>query len=325
MKQLAIGLFSGGLDSILAVKLIQKLGFNVLAIHFVTPFFAKGEEPSSIKKIAQELGIKLKVITLGEDYVAMVKRPRFGYGKNMNPCIDCKVFMFKKAKELMEQLKADFVFSGEVLGERPMSQTINSLRVIEQESGLVGKLLRPLSAKLLEPTPLEKEGKVDRMQLLAIKGRSRKNQIELAEKFGLKHYPNPAGGCLLTDRYFTERLKDAFSNNEDGLAELELLKYGRHFRLPSAAKVIVGRNEQENKVLAKLKMKKDLVFTPTKVKGPLVILKNYQSEQDIEIAAGICARYSDGHNEPKVEIRCGRKRLQVKPLEPNSVEIWLVH
>uniref|UniRef100_A0A7C6A9C3 DUF814 domain-containing protein n=1 Tax=candidate division WOR-3 bacterium TaxID=2052148 RepID=A0A7C6A9C3_UNCW3 len=328
-KHRAISLFSGGLDSILAVKLVQSAGIgpgiDIIGVHFITPFFSKKEDKNQIKEVAADLGLKLKIIPLGADYVQIVKKPKFGYGKNINPCLDCKIFMLKKAKELMAELKGDFVFTGEVLGERPMSQTIDSLRLIEREAGLLGWLLRPLSAKLLEPTIPEKEGVVDRMQLLAIRGRSRKPQIELAKKFGVKQYPNPAGGCLLTDIYFTERLKDAFSYNEDTLNDIELLKYGRHFRLPSKAKVVVGRNELENEALAKLATKEDLTFSPIEVAGPLVILRNYKSNQDIEIAAGICARYSDDKSGQLVKIKCGRKRLKVKPLPPEETAIWLIH
>lgn len=323
-KYRAIGLFSGGLDSILAVKLIQELGIEVQLVHFTTPFFSKKEDKESVKKIAEDLGFTIKIIPLGTFYVQMVKKPKFGYGKNINPCLDCKIFMLKKAKEMLEELRGDFIFTGEVLGERPMSQTIDSLRLIERESGLLGQLLRPLSAKLLEPTDPEKEGIVERMQLLAIKGRSRKPQIELAKKFGIKQYPNPAGGCLLTDGYFTERLKDAFSYNEDSLNDIELLKYGRHFRLPSKAKVVVGRNELENKALAKLVTKGDLTFMPIEVAGPLVVLRNYKDNQDIEIAAGICARYSDGKTDELIKIKCGRKKLKVKPLASEEIAIWLI-
>lgn len=323
-KQQAIGLFSGGLDSILAVKVIQEFGIEVIAVHFVTPFVSKKEDKDRIKKVADDLGFKIKIIPLGDDYVAMVKRPKFGYGKNINPCIDCKIFMFRKAKEMMEQMGAKFVFTGEVLGERPMSQTINSLQLIEKEAGLDGRLFRPLSARLLVPTLPEKEGIINQDQLLDIRGRSRKPQIALAQKFNISKYPNPAGGCLLTDIHYAERLKDAFCYNEDNLNDIELLKNGRHFRLPSKAKIVVGRNEHENNTLEKLVTKKDLTFTPTKVMGPLVIMRNYQDNQDIEIAAGICARYSDGHDKPLVEIKCGKKKFKSKPLEPEDINIWMV-
>lgn len=320
----AIGLFSGGLDSLLALRLIQKLGIEVTAVFFVTPFLGKKENLANIEKIAANHNLNLKTIPLVEDYVAMVKKPKFGYGKQINPCLDCKIFMLRKAKKLMEELNANFVFTGEVLGERPMSQTTQALQLIEREAGLTGQLLRPLSAKLLTPTVSEREGIVDRKQLFAIKGRSRKPQIELARKFGIDQYPNPAGGCLLTDIYFTKRLKDAFSYNEDSLNDIEILKYGRHFRLPSKAKVVVGRNEQENKVLQNLVRKTDFTLTPTKVMGPLVILRNYKTNQDIEMAAGICARYCDGLDNKPVEIKCGRKKLKVKPLPSYDIAVWMV-
>lgn len=323
-KHKAIGLFSGGLDSILAIKLIQNLGIDVTAVHFVTPFFSKKEGKEHIKKVALDLGIKLQIVPLGEDYIAMVEQPKFGYGQNINPCIDCKIFMFKKSKELMTKIGADFVFTGEVLGERPMSQNIRSLQLIEKESGLKGRLLRPLSARNLETTLPEKEKIVNRNQLLDIKGRSRRPQMALAEKLEITNYPNPAGGCLLTDDHYTERLKDAFALGEDSANEIELLKHGRHFRLPSGAKVIVGRNEEENKILQKLIGNEDLAINPVKLMGPFVILKNYRDNHDIEIAAGIGARYCDGSND-LVEVKCGRKKIKVKPLTPEQIKLWRIN
>jgi tRNA U34 2-thiouridine synthase MnmA/TrmU len=236
----AIGLLSGGLDSTLAVRLILEQGIEVKAVNFVTPFCTctkKGCQ-NEAKKVSEKFGIELKIIGFKEEYIALVKNPKYGYGKNMNPCIDCRIFMFSKAREIMEETGADFVFTGEVLGERPMSQNLRAMKIIEKESGLEGRLLRPLCAKHLPPTIVEKLGIVDRDRLLSVTGRSRKPQISLARSLEIDDYPCPAGGCRLTDPNFARKLRDAFDHNEDSLVDITLLRYGRHFRLPSGAKVI---------------------------------------------------------------------------------------
>ncbi|MEO0076518.1 MAG: tRNA 4-thiouridine(8) synthase ThiI, partial [candidate division WOR-3 bacterium] len=294
----AVGLFSGGLDSILAIKLIQEQQIEVIGVFCSSPFF---EKTFNVKKIADELNIPLKIIKFGEEYIELIKNPKYGYGKNLNPCIDCHIYMLKQAKKIMEEQKADFVFTGEVLGERPMSQNRQSLKNIERESGLVGILLRPLSAQLLEPTIPEKIGIVDRTKLGSISGRSRKPQLELAKKFNITNIPQPAGGCLLTDKNFCVRLKDAFSHNEDSLADLELLKIGRHFRVENT-KIIVGRNEKENTRLKKIKQSDDLILEPLDIAGPVVLIRHYNEDKEIlKLAAGICARYCDKKSIAKIK------------------------
>ncbi len=268
--------------------------------------------------MAQELGFPLRVIPIREEYIQMLKNPRYGYGKNLNPCIDCRILFLSKARAIMEEEQAYFIFTGEVLGERPFSQNLMAMRIIERESGLDGLLLRPLSAKLLPPTKPEIEGIVDRERLLAIKGRSRRPQIALAERLGIKEYPTPAGGCLLTNKEFSAKVKDALAFGEDSPEEIEQLKIGRHFRLKSSAKVIVGRNEEENKILLLL-VKDGIVLKPRDVVGPITILKKGKDFTDIEIAASLCARYSDGRNQDKVAVIYDDKVITVKPLSEEVI------
>jgi tRNA U34 2-thiouridine synthase MnmA/TrmU len=223
----AVALFSGGLDSILAVKLIQEQGIEVRGVNFKTPFFGLSKTFAVIKNI----DIDLEIIDITQELLEILRNPKHGFGKNMNPCIDCHSLMFKKAGEYMIKIGASFIISGEVLGERPMSQNRNSLNIIKRESGFEGRILRPLSALLLAETIPEKEGLVDRSKLLDISGRSRKRQMELAAKMGIDDYPSPAGGCKLTEPAFSKRLRDLFTQDSFSLEDIELLKLGRHFRL----------------------------------------------------------------------------------------------
>ncbi|RLB74314.1 MAG: hypothetical protein DRH15_15550 [Deltaproteobacteria bacterium] len=302
----AIVLLSGGLDSILASKIILEQEIEVIAVNFLTVFCASTSKKSSClasKSAAQKLGIKLKVFEVSKEYLNIVKNPRHGYGSNLNPCIDCRIFMFKKAGEFMRQVGAKFLITGEVLGERPMSQRKEAMKIIEKESGLEGLILRPLSAKLLEPTIPERKGWVDRKKLLAIKGRSRKPQIQLAEKLNISDYPHPSGGCLLTDPGFAKRMKDLMKfKPEFDVNDVKLLKTGRYFRLSKNAILVVGRNNEENERLLKLAKEKDLYFYPLKVKGPIGIGRGDFDEKDIFTSAGIIARYCDGNLVQELEI-----------------------
>uniref|UniRef100_A0A7C6EHM1 Uncharacterized protein n=1 Tax=candidate division WOR-3 bacterium TaxID=2052148 RepID=A0A7C6EHM1_UNCW3 len=313
----AIGLLSGGLDSTLAVRLILEQGIEVKAVNFVTPFCTctkKGCQ-NEAKKVSEKFGIELKIIGFKEEYIALVKSPKYGYGKNMNPCIDCRIFMYSKAREIMKQTSADFVFTGEVLGERPMSQNLKAMKIIEKESGLEGRLLRPLCAKHLPPTIVEKKGIVDRDRLLSITGRSRKPQISLAQSLGIDDYPCPAGGCRLTDPNFARRLRDAFEHNEDSLVDITLLRYGRHFRLASGAKVIVGRNEEENKILSSFASENRILLEVKNVKGPIALMYKHNGKGDIELGARICLAYSDYEGNEKVSVRIGEDReVLVQPI-----------
>jgi tRNA U34 2-thiouridine synthase MnmA/TrmU len=303
----AISLFSGGLDSTIATQLILDQGIKVIGLNFKTPF----TESCWALKMADKLEIELRVIETDEEYMKIVKEPEHGYGKNMNPCIDCKIFMLKKAKELMNKEKAEFVFTGEVLGERLMSQRKRQLELTERKSGLKGLLLRPLSAKLLDPTIPEKTGIVDREKLLALRGKRREIQIKLINEFGIKEYATPAGGCRLTDPQFSKRLKEGLGHGEDDEIEIELLKYGRHFRLFSGKKVVVGRNKEENETISDLARADDLLFEVIGFSGPITLLKGPRlkdsgNEKDAEIAASLCARYSDCKSD-RVEVRMGWK------------------
>ena len=244
-----VALYSGGLDSLLAIIVIKNLGFEVLPLFVKTPFYNKNEK--DLKKQLAPLDLELFTIEDTEGYLEILKNPRFGYGKNLNPCIDCKIFFLKKAKEFMEETGASFVITGDVLGQRPMSQrSYTVLRTIEKHANLEGRVLRPLSARCLPETLMEKEGLIDREKLYCIQGRTRVKQLELAKQFGLEGFESPAGGCLLTDIQFSNRLREMLSKNEElkNREALELLRMGRHFRI-DGYKFIVSRNEKETKLL----------------------------------------------------------------------------
>jgi tRNA U34 2-thiouridine synthase MnmA/TrmU len=292
MKKLrAIVLFSGGLDSILAAKILMEQGIEVFPVFFKSYFFG----PEIAQKSAKENGLKLKVIDFSKEHLKIVKKPNFGYGSSMNPCLDCHILMLKKAKELMKKKKFDFVATGEVLWERPMTQNKKALELVEKESSLSGYLLRPLSAKLLKETILEKKGLIDREKLLDIQGRSRRRQIELAKKFKIKFYPTPSGGCLLTDPEFGKRLKELLKNYPkfDG-NDVELLKLGRHF-WERKAKIVVGRNHQENLKIKKLAQKKDILIEMKNYPGPTTLIRSYGgkiSKEILEKAKNLTKFYS---------------------------------
>ena len=305
----ALGLLSGGLDSILATELIRKQDIEVVAFNVKTPFcICKKDGTSEATEAANQLKVPLKVVSVEKDYLQMLRKPKHGYGKNMNPCIDCKIFMIKKAKKYAKEIGADFIFTGEVLGERPKSQHYPALRLIEEEAGLKGKLLRPLSAKLLPETVAEKKGLVDRTKLLNIQGRSRKPQFQLAKEFGIKSYPSPAGGCLLTCEEYSKKLRDLFANKKRvSMADVALLRVGRHFRL-GKNKIIVGRNEAENKFLAAQKTPSEYYFELPDIVGPITILQGPKTKNAIETAAKLTAYYSDAET-AKVKVNFGRETL----------------
>jgi len=318
----ALGLLSGGLDSTLAVKLMLEQGVEVETLNFVTPFCLCGRKGCDAADVASKFQVKLKRIFLGDEYLKMLRKPKHGYGKNMNPCIDCRILMLKKAKRYAKQIGAGFIFTGEVLDERPMSQHRRAMEIIERESGLKGKILRPLSAKCLPETDAEKRGWIEREKLLDIKGRSRKRQIELARSFGLSDYPCPAGGCLLTDRDFAAKVRDLFKHKRDvRLKDISLLKVGRHFRVESN-KIIVGRNEMENRLLLSLKAPGDYRFEVPDCGSPITVLQGRKSSEAIRTAASLTARYSDAKRE-RVQVAYGtdrsRKTLSVTPLANEHV------
>ncbi|MBI4846255.1 MAG: tRNA 4-thiouridine(8) synthase ThiI [Candidatus Omnitrophica bacterium] len=306
-KVYAIGLLSGGLDSMLAVKLLLEQGIEVTGISFMTPFFG----PKMANKAAEKLGIELIVKDITERHLEIVKNPPHGYGKTMNPCIDCHALMVNIAGQIMDEQGVDFIFTGEVLNERPMSQNRRSLDVVAEMSGYKEYLVRPLSAKLLEQTKPEKEGLLNRGLLMDIQGRSRKLQFELAAKYGIEEYPNPAGGCLLTDKNFSLRLKDLFQHNPDPvLRDLNLLKVGRHIRLNEKSKLIVGRNEQENREIEKSFSAADILLSAEHIPGPVCLLLGEKLESLVERAAHVCAAYSDAEEGQSCQIRLKKNQFE---------------
>jgi len=304
-KHKAIALLSGGLDSILAARLIMEQGIDVQALNFNTVFCTCTNKDNSClasQSAAKELGVPLKVINITKEYLEVVKSPKHGYGSNMNPCIDCRIFIFKKAKEYMEQQGASFLITGEVVGQRPMSQKKATIRHIEKEADLNGLVVRPLSAKILEPSIPEKNGWVDREKFLDIAGRGRKPQFQLAADFNIKDYPCPAGGCLLTDPGFAKKAKDLIDHDEFTVENINLIKTGRFFRLSDDLKAIAGRSEDENARLLKMAKAGDLIFKVLRHPGPIVLGRGRIDAEQCEFLAGIAARYSDALKGALVEV-----------------------
>lgn len=297
MKYKAIGLLSGGLDSTLAVKIILDMGIEVIALNFLSPFCNCTSKNSSCKsealKVAKQFGVKSKTMFLGEKYLEMVRNPTHGYGSNMNPCIDCRIMMFKDAKKVMAEENASFIFTGEVLDQRPMSQRRDTMNIIERESGLKGLIVRPLSAQYLKPTIAETNGIIDRDKLLKMRGRSRKPQIALAEEKGIYDYPCASGGCLLTDFHFASRLKDLHKfQSAANLNDAKLLRIGRHLRLNEDCKVIVGRTQEENEKLERMAQTGDHLFVAADYKGPLVVARGKIENGAMEMISAITAYFS---------------------------------
>ena len=319
----AVSLFSGGLDSILATRLILNQGIEVIAFNVKTPFGIPKKDGTSEAEVAiEQLGVPLKIVAVDREYIRMLRKPKHGYGKNINPCIDCKIFILKQAVKFAKEVGADFLFTGEVLGERPMSQHGPALRIIELEAGLKGELLRPLSAKLLPETVAEQKGLVDRSKLGAISGRSRKPQFQLAKEFGITNYPSPAGGCLLTCEEYAKKLCDLFEHkrNVSG-SDAVLLRFGRHFRL-GRNKIVVGRNEVENKTLRSLKGKGDYCFELPDIVGPITLLQGIKNRESILVAAQLTAFYSDAKIE-KVKVNYGKDSLDksIVVMLPNRADV----
>jgi len=321
----AVSLFSGGLDSQLAVCLIKDQGIEVIAVNYVTPFFGAEER---FGMAARNLGIEYHEIDIGPIYMDVLKNPVYGYGKNFNPCIDCHAFMLKQAAIYMQEIGASFLITGEVLGERPMSQNKSSLLAVEKHSGCKGLILRPLSAKLLTPTIPETEGWVDRSKLLDISGRSRSRQMQLAEHYGITDYPTPAGGCLLTQENYSKRLRRLFAEKPDAdVKEMDILKLGRHFYIGDGVLLAVGRNHAENEGLNSIANSDDYLLKVTDRPGPLGLIRSLKPYNDInlQLAAAIVARYSDARELPQAQIIVNRPGSEqttvftVVPLLPSEV------
>ncbi len=318
----AIAMISGGLDSTLALALVRRQGIEVKAINFYTGFCitetqrrkggrSDGTVPrNEALRAAADLEVDIEYVDIsGGPYLDMLVHPKYGYGANANPCVDCRIFMMSRAREIMEAEGADFVFTGEVLGQRPKSQRRDTLRIIERESGLDGRLLRPLSAKLLPPTIPEREGLVDREQLLDISGRSRLRQLALAEELGVADFPQPAGGCCyLTDESFARKFFDVLDAREAAgeprrlvAEDVILLSTGRHFRLSPRAKLVVGRSEVENALLEHHVEGRARVEARG-VLGPVAVVEGVPTWEERVLASRIVARYGKGKDLPKVEV-----------------------
>ena len=338
-----IGIFSGGLDSLLATKIMVNEGFDVTILHFYTGFTDKlykertrltgnaWQPPENMIKAAEQTGAKFMGIDVSEEYVDVITNPRFGYGSAVNPCIDCHIFFLRKAREIMEDEGAILVFSGEVLGQRPMSQQRSTLRQIEKNAGLTGRLLRPLSAKLLEPTIPETEGIVKTENLYDISGRGRKRQMELAEQLGIIVYPDPGGGCVLTDVNFARRFKDLLSHLEGKkptMNEINSLKAGRHLRLKSGAKILTGRTGEENDYLLGFLREDCWIFDTLDCSGATLFMFGDPENEDMELAASITARYSKCSEMEMVKVSASKgdkiREFLVKPCTPQEIEQYIL-
>ncbi|ODS32238.1 MAG: thiamin biosynthesis protein [Candidatus Scalindua rubra] len=323
----ALALLSGGLDSTLAIHVIKKQGIDVIALNFVTVFClctSKGNCKLEAVKVSETIGIPIKVINTTHSFLEIVKKPKHGYGKNMNPCIDCRINIFRAAGKYMREIGASFIITGEVLGQRPMSQRKEAMKTIDREAGLTGLVLRPLCAKHLEPTIPEKTGLVNREELLQIKGRSRKDQIQLADIFQIKDYPCSSGGCILTDPEFANRMRDSLKYGNPDINDVKLLKVGRHFRIDSNTKVIVGRKEDENLTLQNLAKDNDYLLHLKDFPGPLALIRGDIDDEKLKIAAQLTARSSKAKSLPNVTVIISKKQgltqnvINVPQLDPDK-------
>jgi hypothetical protein len=322
----SINLLSGGLDSMLAICVLRAQGVHVEAVVFESPFFGS----RNARRAASGLGIKLHMLPFTEDIVRLVQDPPHGFGGAMNPCIDCHARMLNRAGALMTELGFDFLATGEVLNQRPMSQNLRSLQIVERDSGYAGRVVRPLSALKLEPTEPEQRGLLDRGRLLGLSGRSRQVQMELARQYGIREYPTPAGGCLLTEPLFCRRLQDLLEH--EGAAEtrlLHLLHNGRHLRLPSGGKCIAGRNLADNETLTAARAPADVLVRTVNVPGPVLLLPGGAAAEDVALACGICAGYADKRSDGTptvVRILCGERSEErsVAPLPREAFAGYLI-
>ena len=336
----AVALISGGLDSLLAVKVVQEQGIYVEGINFFTGFCVEGHTHAIRKKdqskpkrnnalwSAEQLGIKLHIIDIIEEYKDIVFNPKYGYGANLNPCLDCKVFMVKKAREWMEQNGFDFIITGEVVGQRPKSQRKDTMPIVQKDSGIEDRLLRPLCAKNLPETLPEREGWVDRDKLLDFSGRNRKPQIALAKHYGFEDFAQPAGGCcFLTDESYSVKLSDLWKSRGEKTYELDdimLLKVGRHIRPEKNYKIIIAREEGEAKYLQGYKKQYDSLKT-TSHSGPLALIDGTPNQEQLNLAASIVARYSKGRDDASVTLVYQKKNgeqmeMSVKPAKPEQID-----
>ncbi len=323
-KKKVVALLSGGLDSQLAVRMMQEQGFEVSAVAIKTPFcdFDCGRGCGfEIRERADDLNVNLKTVYLGDEYIEMLKHPKYGIGAGFNPCIDCRAMMFNAAKKHMEEIGAEFIISGEVLGQRPMSQHGPALRTIEKESGLVGKIVRPLSAALLPETDPEKNGLIKRENLGMIKGRTRRAQLDMAKKYGIENPPNAGGGCLLTDPTFGLRAKDLFEHTETPtINDIDLLKIGRHFRFDEQTKFVVGRNKDENEMIKAIALPEDILFQARDHMGPVSILRGKNADVYVKFASSITLRYSDAPKGEQASVIINKDNMKEEIITQHAEE-----
>ncbi|HRZ13880.1 MAG TPA: hypothetical protein P5110_00025 [Candidatus Omnitrophota bacterium] len=328
----ALALISGGLDSILAARIVKDAGIETVGVYFRIPFSVRKRKGKTTheeyaRQLAATIGIELNVVDLDEEFFRLVEHPAHGFGKRMNPCIDCRLLMLKKAREMLAPLGAAFIVTGEVVGQRPMSQHKHTIVRIDEEAGLQGLILRPLSGKLLGPTVPEQQGWIAREQLFAFNGRERRPQIDLAIMRGITDFPYPAGGCLLTDIEFCRRLDDFMRHGKLSVPEIELLKLGRHFRLSGQARLVVGRDEEENLLIEKRALPGDYLFLPPDdIGGPTCLGRGAFDEQLLVLAARIACAFCSRKGRTSVVIRYSRlpeaqgTQLEVEPLTCAEIE-----
>ncbi len=311
----ALALFSGGLDSMLAIKTISDMGIEVVALYIKIGFGGTKDISDTLKARAKSAGAKLEIIDVREEYIQKILfNPVHGYGKNFNPCIDCHAFMFRVAKGLLPRYDASFIITGEVLGQRPMSQRSDALRLVSKLANDVEEklILRPMSAKLMEPTTPEIKSWVDREKLLDISGRGRDKQLALAKEFGWEDYESPGGGCLLTDPHYSQKIKEHIAFDEFDVDDIEVLKFGRHFRLPDGAKLIVGRNEDDNSFIESLKSSKFIGFK-LPVVGPSSAISKDSTIKDKELGAKIALTYAKNDSHTLYDVIIDDENLSIYP------------
>jgi tRNA-uridine 2-sulfurtransferase len=322
----AVALYSGGLDSILAIYLMQRQGIDIIPLHFTSPFapLDPRTDDSPIRGCARQLGLQVHFLEKDDEFYELIRNPVHGHGKNMNPCIDCRIYTLKKAKEYMAQVEASFMVTGEVVGQRPMSQGRNTMRMIEKKAGCDGIIVRPLSARILPTTIAEQEGLINRDELLGIGGRGRKVQLKLAREINLRNFAPPAGGCLLTDKMFSKRVRDLFQaqkhiTNDD----ISLLHVGRHIRFRPDLKIIVGRIESENERIFELRDGR-IIFTSDDFPAPTILCTGIPTSEEQEQIAAILLHYSKKIYQDRPVLMHDARENIVAVHSPNAIdEEWL--
>ncbi len=318
----ALALFSGGLDSMLSIKLITDQGIDVTALHIDMGFGATKDRREILKKRAAMVGADLEVVNIREQFVREILfDPKYGYGKHFNPCIDCHGNMFRVAKGLLPKYDASFIITGEVVGQRPMSQRADAIRNVtrlagDEEGGII---LRPMSAKLMKPTIPEKEGWVDREKLLGIEGRNREVQLRLAKEYGFEDYESPGGGCLLTEASFEQKIKDVIAHEEFTVADIDVLKVGRHLRLPDGAKLVIGRNKEDNEAIRAIENDKFVFARANDIPGPLSLLSKNATDADKTLAARLILTYTKTPADQEGSVTIADEVICTKPFESKSV------